>query len=56
MVKTAARLYAPSKEAQLLSMFRSKTARTISADGHSFAYTYRRGPAIDERLITITGW
>lgn len=56
LVKTAARLYAPSKEPQLLAMFRSKEDQTLEADGHSFAYTYRRGPKIDERLITIGRW
>ncbi len=54
MVRAAARLYARSKEADLLAAFRSNKALTIKADGLTSSYTYTRGPKIDERLITIS--
>ncbi|GEO19103.1 hypothetical protein [Microvirga aerophila] len=54
MVSAIARLYAPSKEPDLLAAFRSTKNQTIQENGFSFTYTYDRGPAIDERLITVT--
>jgi hypothetical protein len=54
MVKTAARLYAPSKESELLIAFRAKKNQTIKSNGFSFEYTYYRGPRIDDRQIAIT--
>jgi len=56
LVKALARIYAPSQEAQLLSMIRSNEDREFEGDGHSFAYTYHRGPKIDERMIVVRKW
>jgi hypothetical protein len=54
MVRAAARLYTPSREAELLAAFRSDKSRTMKTDGLTFSYTYERGAKIDERLITIS--
>jgi hypothetical protein len=54
MIKAAAQLYAPSKEAELLSVFRSEKDQVVRSDGLLFTYTHKRGPGIDERMFVIT--
>jgi len=45
--------YAPTKVQEVLTAFRGTSTTTIEGDGVSFAFTYFKGPAIDERLITV---
>lgn len=52
-VTAMATRYAPEKIQEVLTAFRGKTTIVIKGDGVSLKYTYFRGPAIDERLITI---
>jgi hypothetical protein len=44
----------PSITAQLLKAFEGNAPATFSADTWSVKYTYKRGPAIDERLFVFT--
>ncbi|PYE87456.1 hypothetical protein [Phyllobacterium leguminum] len=53
-VSALATKYAPEKVAEVLDAFRGKTDTVIEGDGVHVKYTYFKGPAIDERLITIT--
>ncbi len=46
--------YAPTKVQEVLTAFRGTSTTTIKGDGVTLKYTYFKGPAIDERLITIT--
>lgn len=52
-VTALATRYAPLKIQEVLDAFRGKSDAVISGDGVSLEYTYFRGPAIDERLITV---
>lgn len=47
-------LYAPTKVDQVMAAFASKRNTTIDGGKHILKYTYSPGPAIDERLITVT--
>jgi hypothetical protein len=46
--------YAPASFAEVLDAFRGTKPKTIRSASFGLRYTYRRGPAIDERLLTIT--
>lgn len=46
--------YAPTKVQEVLTAFRGTSTATIEGDGVSFIFTYFKGSAIDERLITVT--
>jgi len=46
--------YAPQNVPDVLAAFRSSSDTTIAGNGFTLSYTYFKGPAIDERLITIT--
>lgn len=53
-VKTFAKLYAPKIEKKLESIFFSNSNVTMEVDDYQIAYTYSRGPKIDERLLVLT--
>lgn len=53
-VTALATRYAPTKVPEVLTAFRGTSTTTIKGDGVSLKFTYFKGPAIDERLITIT--
>ncbi|MCM2456513.1 hypothetical protein HGO37_14070 [Rhizobium sp. CG4] len=46
--------YAPTKVQEILAAFRGTSPVTIEGDGVNLTYTHFKGPAIDERLITVT--
>lgn len=47
-------LYAPGQASEVQQAFWDNTDQTIRSDEFILKYTYRRGPAIDERLIVVT--
>jgi hypothetical protein len=49
-----AKLYAPDLEKKLTSIFFSNFNTTVELADYHIAYTYSRGPKIDERLFVIT--
>lgn len=53
-VAAIATRYAPTSVDQVLDAFRGNADTAIAGDGHVLEYSYFKGPAIDERLITIT--
>jgi hypothetical protein len=53
-VKAFAKLYAPNIEKKLTSIFFSNSNTTVEAGDYQIAYTYSRGPQIDERLFVLT--
>lgn len=53
-VSAAARLYAPGKDKELKDMFYGKTKKVLKNSKYTIVYRYHKGPAIDERLFTIT--
>lgn len=53
-VTALATRYASTQVQEVLTAFRGTSAVTIKGEGVSLKYTYFKGPAIDERLITIT--
>ncbi|WP_166096786.1 hypothetical protein [Rhizobium flavescens] len=53
-VTALATRYAPTRVQDVLSAFQGTSTTTIKGDGVTLEYTYFKGPAIDERLITIT--
>lgn len=53
-VTALATRYASTQVQEVLTAFRGTTAVTIKGDGVSLEFTYYKGPAIDERLITVT--
>ena len=53
-VRALAALYAPSLKDKLLKAFFANENTTVEAGQYRFAYSYSRGPAIDERLIVVT--
>jgi hypothetical protein len=53
-VKAFARLYAPKMEKKLTSIFFSNSNTSIEVGAYQIAYTYTRGPKIDERLLMLT--
>jgi len=53
-VKAFAKLYVPSLEQKLMSIFFSNSSTIIEVKGYQIAYTYSRGPQIDERLFVLT--
>ncbi len=53
-VKAFSKLYAPQLEQKLISTFGGSTNATIEAGEYKIVYTYKRGPAIDERLFVLT--
>ena len=53
-VKAFARLYAPKMEKKLTSIFFSNSNTTMEIGDYQIAYTYSRGPKIDERLLVLT--
>ncbi|WP_273793487.1 hypothetical protein [Brucella anthropi] len=46
--------YAPEAVEDVLLTFDSASNKTIESDTHRLVYTYEKGPAIDERLFTIS--
>lgn len=46
--------YAPASVDEVLEAYRGVVDTKIEGDGHLLSYTYFKGPAIDERLVTIT--
>ncbi|KFL26811.1 hypothetical protein JP75_25485, partial [Devosia riboflavina] len=46
--------YAPQKVDAVLNAFASNSDVSIEGPAHILRYTYWKGPAIDERLVTIT--
>jgi hypothetical protein len=53
-VKAFAKLYTPEMEKKLTSIFFSNSNTTLEVGDYQIAYTYRRGPQIDERLFVLT--
>ena len=53
-VKIFAKLYVPEMERKLSTFFFSNERKTLDAGDYQIAYTYSRGPAIDERLLVLT--
>lgn len=53
-VSAISTIYAPESVEEVMKAFSGDSDVRISGDGYSMSYTYFRGPAIDERLITIT--
>lgn len=53
-VTAIATRFAPEAVDRVLDAFRGNADASIAGDGHLLEYTYFKGPAIDERLITIT--
>lgn len=46
--------YGPSKRQEIAHAFFANANRTFKAGAFTLKYSYRRGPAIDERLLVIT--
>ena len=53
-VKAFAKLYSPNMEKKLTSIFFSNSNMTLEVGDYQIAYTYSRGPKIDERLLVLT--
>jgi hypothetical protein len=53
-VKAFAKLYAPDMEKKLTSIFFSNSNTTVAVGDYQIAYTYSRGPLIDERLFVLS--
>jgi hypothetical protein len=53
-VAAIATRYTPLSVDRVLNAFRGTASASIDGDGHVLEYTYFKGPAIDERLVTIT--
>lgn len=53
-VKVFAKLYAPQMEKKLTSLFFSNSNAVIEVGDYQIAYSYSRGPKIDERLLVLT--
>lgn len=53
-VQAFSRLYAPKIEKKLTSIFFSNSDATMEVGDYRIAYTYSRGPKIDERLLVLT--
>ena len=53
-VKIFAILYAPKMKKKLTSVFFSNSNTTLRVGNYQIAYTYSRGPKIDERLLVLT--
>jgi hypothetical protein len=51
---TIATRYAPEQVEEVVSVLHGNADKTIENDNFVLAYTFSKGPAIDERLITIT--
>ena len=47
-------LYAQGRKRELMEIFFGVEDRTLSLENYSLAFTYRRGPRIDERLFVLT--
>lgn len=54
MVGALAQLYAPELMPELLSTFRSRTNQVLHSNAFTIEYRFTRGPAIDERLLTVS--
>ena len=48
------KLYAPEDEQKLSEIFFSNSNASFESDSYRIAYTYKRGPKIDERLLILT--
>lgn len=46
--------YAPESVDRVLAAYEGSSGITVDGQSHTLAYTYWKGPAIDERLFTIT--
>jgi hypothetical protein len=53
-VSAFARLYAPGTEMKLASIFFSNSNTNLDVGDYQIAYTYSKGPGIDERLFVLT--
>ena len=53
-LKAFAKLYAPAMEKKLTSVFFANSNTTVEVGDYHIAYTYSRGPKIDERLFVLT--
>lgn len=53
-VSALSTIYAPESVDKVMDAFSGNRDIKIDGNGYSLSYTYFRGPAIDERLITIT--
>ncbi|THV12369.1 hypothetical protein [Rhizobium rhizophilum] len=53
-VTALATRYVSTQVQEVLTAFRGTSTVTIKGEGVSLKYTYFKGPAIDERLITVT--
>ena len=49
-----AEMYAPNQKPQILKAFVGNADKVIESPTHVLTYTYRRGPAIDERMYVVT--
>lgn len=54
LVASVSKIYAPDQVSDILAAFAGGRDITINNDLFSLSYTYSQGPAIDERLVTIT--
>ena len=48
------RMYGLAEPEQLAILMSSEDGAELKSETHAFAYTYRQGPSIDERMILIT--
>ena len=53
-IKAFAKLYASNMEKKLMLIFFSNFNTVLEVGDYQIAYTYNRGPKIDERLLTLT--
>lgn len=53
LLKVAA-FYAPESADEILEAYRGMSTAEFAGPGHRLIYTYDSGPAIHERLLTIT--
>ncbi|MCG6202511.1 hypothetical protein [Psychromonas antarctica] len=53
-VSVVATMYAPKQVEEVVSTFFNSKNKKIESSTHIIEYTYYVGPAIDERLLTIT--
>jgi hypothetical protein len=53
-VKAFTKLYAPNMEKKLASIFFSNSNTAVEVGDYQIAYTYSRGPALDQRMFVLT--
>lgn len=46
--------YVPEKKKEIINLFAKKKGKKLETENFHIEYTFTKGPAIDERLITLT--